>query len=84
MWKRTDSTGDWIILDSARDVYNQQSLYLFPNSNGAEIDYTSSFPMDFTSNGIKFRQNGAGGNANGGTYIYAAFAESPFKYSLAR
>ena len=84
MYKRTDSAADWVILDSSRDAYNQQSLYLLPDSSSAELDYTSSYPMDFVSNGWKIRQNAAGGNASGGTYIYAAFAESPFKFSLAR
>jgi len=40
--------------------------------------------LDFLSNGFKMRAGNAGDNASGGTYIFAAFAESPFKYSLAR
>jgi hypothetical protein len=40
--------------------------------------------MDFTSNGFKIRETSGGWNGNGGTIIFAAFAESPFKYSLAR
>ncbi len=39
---------------------------------------------DFTSNGFKIRNSSTLDNANGGTYIFAAFAENPFKYSLAR
>jgi hypothetical protein len=34
--------------------------------------------MDFVSNGIKFRNDAAGRNADGATYIYIAFAEQPF------
>jgi hypothetical protein len=37
----------------------------------------------FVSNGFKVRSTSAI-NASGGTYIYMAFAENPFKYSLAR
>jgi hypothetical protein len=45
--------------------------------------------FDFLSNGIKVRGTGAGQsgadyNFSGGTYIYMAFAENPFKLSLAR
>jgi hypothetical protein len=43
--------------------------------------------IDIVSNGFKNRGNGASAafiNGSGGTYIYAAFAEMPFKYSLAR
>ena len=40
---------------------------------------------DILSNGFKLRGDGSGStNASAATYIYAAFAENPFKYSLAR
>jgi hypothetical protein len=86
------STGvqDWVILDSARDTYNVAGNYLRPNSSGAENSGstpTTSTYEDFLSNGIKLRNNASSSgynNTNGVTYIYAAFAESPFKYSLAR
>jgi hypothetical protein len=41
---------------------------------------------DFLSNGIKIRSDMNVGylNASGGTYIYAAFAEAPFKFASAR
>ena len=84
MYKRTDAAADWVILDSTRDAYNQQSLYLLPDSSSAELDYTSTYPMDFVSNGWKIRQTSTGGNTSGGTYIYAAFAENPFTNALAR
>ena len=83
MIKRTDSTGLWYINDSSRDTYNVVGLDLSPNSSAAESN--DSPVQDFLSNGFKLR-NGSypSFNANGGTYIYAAFAESPFKNSLAR
>ena len=40
--------------------------------------------MDSLSNGFKVRNSANGYNASGGTYIYAAFAENPFKYANAR
>jgi hypothetical protein len=82
MLKRTDSTGDWTIYDSARDPENTVDKVLFPNFSDAESSGTDF--MDFVSNGFKLRQSGTNRNASGGTYIYMAFAESPFKYANAR
>jgi len=41
---------------------------------------------DFVSNGLKLwvATNSETTNESGATYIFAAFAENPFKYSLAR
>jgi len=85
MWKRSDSTGDWIIFDTARDTYNYADKQLVPNTSGAEQVTGGGFVReDFLSNGFKVRSTDSYINANGGTYIYMAFAESPFKFSLAR
>jgi Tfp pilus assembly protein PilV len=85
MWKRSDSTGDWIIFDTSRDTYNYADKQLVPNSSAAEQVTGGGFVrMDFLSNGFKIRSTDSYINANGGTYIYMAFAENPFKYSLAR
>jgi hypothetical protein len=37
-----------------------------------------------TSNGFKFRDAVGFINASNGTYIFAVFAEAPFKYATAR
>ena len=71
----------WLIIDSSRQTYNVMGPYLIPNSSAAEG--TVSF-IDFTSNGFKIRNTGSGYNTSSQTYIYAAFAENPFKNSLAR
>ena len=85
MWKRSDSTGDWIIFDTARDTYNYADKQLVPNTSGAEQVTGGGFVReDFLSNGFKVRSTDSYINANGGTYIYMAFAENPFKYSNAR
>jgi len=84
MIKRTDTTSNWVIVDSSRNVYNPQDLNLYPNLPAAEDDYTSTYPFDMLSNGFKFRANYGNVNASGGTYIYAAFAENPFQNALAR
>ena len=81
MWKRTDTTGGWVIQDTTRGPYNQTPNYLIANSSEAE----GTPPLlDINSNGFKVRINDVGTNASGGTYIYLAFAETPFKFANAR
>ncbi len=81
MYKRTDSTGSWFLVDSSRNPYNLANLWLQANTADAEQTDTA---IDLLSNGYKIRTTGSGTNANGGTYIYATFAENPFKYANAR
>ncbi len=80
LFKRTNTTESWVTADSARSPENQVGRYLLIDSANAEVN--ASIAYDFLSNGIKFRN--ASQNESGSTYIYAAFAENPFKYSLAR
>jgi hypothetical protein len=80
MIKKTSAAQDWFIYDTARDTYNEAPKTLFPNGSYAE---ESTRPIDILSNGFKLRISTAV-NDSGATYIYAAFAENPFKYSLAR
>jgi hypothetical protein len=82
MIKRTDTTADWEVLDTARDLTNGMGALLNPNLSNAEA--VSGPFIDCLSNGFKLRSTNAFFNASGGTYIFAAFAENPFKYSLAR
>jgi len=73
----------WFTYDSARDSYNPETKRIKLDTSGSEsTDGLVSF--DFVSNGFKLRSSNQGWNENGTTYIYAAFAENPFKYSLAR
>lgn len=83
MWKRTDTTSNWYIEDSSRLGYNSSTspYELYPNLSNAEA--TNGSPI-LLSNGFKLVSTGAAYNASGGTYIYAAFAESPFNLSRAR
>ncbi len=83
MIKRTDSTQNWAIIDTARDTANVMNRRLFANLSDAEDQGIPNF-IDVTANGFKCRDSNVSYNASGGTYIYAAFAENPFKYSLAR
>lgn len=71
MIKRTDTTGDWIILDSARDTANPRDKFLKPNTAGAEA---TGNDVDFNATGFQLKSTSASINASGGTYIYACFA----------
>ncbi len=82
--KRTDSTSWWGISDSKRSPFNEVANTLAANENYSESTLTSDMNVDFLSNGFKVRDTDAYYNASGGTYIYLAFAENPFKYSNAR
>jgi hypothetical protein len=82
MIKRTDSTGDWYLFDSSRNSSNPVSLGLISNTTQIDGDYTGW--GDFLSNGFKIRRTDGAWNASGGTYIFAAFAESPFQTANAK
>jgi hypothetical protein len=82
--KQSSTSGqNWEVRDYAREPYNDSNrTVLFPSSSLAEV--TDAFPIDLLSNGFKVRNTGDGTNGSGATYIYAAFAESPFNYARAR
>ena len=85
LFKRTDAANDWVIHDSSRNTFNVVDDFLKPNLSNAEGTYaTSGHGVDFLSSGMKLRTDSGQLNASTGTYIYAAFAENPFKLSLAR
>jgi len=76
--KVTSASGGWLIQDSTRTTFNglnSTTNALRPNSNEAEFDY---FDIDYLSNGFKIRTTEANHNVSGGTFMYMAFAESPF------
>jgi len=84
MFKRTDSTGDWWMFDTARNTFNVMDLTTRANLSDAETQ-NSATQLDTLSNGFKMRGTGTSFiNLSGGTYIYMAFAENPFKYANAR
>jgi hypothetical protein len=80
--KNISSAGQyWDIYDSKRNTANPETLRLFPNASDAEGSATQ---FDFLSNGFKVIASSTSSNGNGDSIIYMAFAENPFKYSLAR
>ena len=78
---RTTGSSAWYMADNKRDTYNVADELLQADSNAATFAYTT---LDMTSNGFKLRNTGTGVNGSGSTYIYMAFAETPFKYATAR
>ena len=71
--KRTDTTGNWVVFDTARGIVSSNDPYLLLNTPSAEdssfdaIDpYAAGFTLTDTAP--------ADVNANGGTYIYLAIA----------
>ncbi len=74
--KRTDTTGDWQLMDNKRDPINAMDTNLFPNTTDVDTS-SSTYDTDFVSNGFKFRGTSGARNGSGSTYIYMAFAEAP-------
>jgi len=71
--KRTDSTGDWYIWDSARGIISGNDPYLLLNSAAAEV--TNTDYIDPYSAGFEISSTApAAINANGGSYIGLAIA----------
>ena len=52
--------------------------------SNAESSYSTGYDIDILSNGFKVRDSGLDMNGNNAVYIFAAFAENPFKTARAR
>jgi hypothetical protein len=83
LFKVTSEANGWVIYDTSRDTYNYMGSQLYPNLSNAEA-VSSSYAIDATANGFKIRTSNGVINVSSGTFIYAAFAENPFKNALAR
>jgi len=71
--KRTDSTGDWYVYDSARGIASGNDPYLLLNSSAAEV--TNTDYIDPLSSGFTVTSSApVGMNASGGTYLFLAIA----------
>ncbi len=84
MVKRTDAAGPWQIFDTARNLQNSLDLIVYPYLSNAEASYGAGDGIDAISCGYKIRETSTDLNPSGGTFIFAAFAEAPFKYARAR
>jgi len=73
MIKRTNSTGDWYVWDSARGIVAGNDPYLLLNSTAAEV--TSTDYIDTAATGFEISSTApAAINANGGSFIFLAIA----------
>ena len=73
--KKTSDTGHWMIMDNARNPFNEIGERL--KANATDAGATATY-QDHVSNGFKIRSTASSWNTSGGTYIYMAFAEHPF------
>ena len=85
----TAAHGEWVMFDNKRDPDNATDRVFYANLTAISTDVSSYSPYDILSNGFKSRIPGGNGNeasynSSGQTYLYLAFAESPFKTSNAR
>jgi hypothetical protein len=83
LWKRINTTSNWVIWDTSRSTYNPVNDALFPDGNFDEST-GAAYDIDLLSNGFKLRTSNGTLNGSGDTDIYMALAENPFKNSLAR
>jgi hypothetical protein len=75
---------NWVVIDSARSPYNPEDAVLLPNTSDSEASGGGFYLIDMLSNGFKLRTSWVGLNGLGENYVYIAYAENPFKNSLAR
>jgi len=82
--RQSGTANNWHLWDTTRGTFNPMGSgsLLIPD----DVYYESQLGsvLDILSNGFKARANSNGYNGSGVSYIYMAFAEVPFKYSLAR
>ena len=73
MIKRTDSTGDWVVFDTARGMVSGNDPYFALNNT--DRDVTDKDAVDTDNTGFIVNETtGPNINTNGGTYIFLAIA----------
>jgi hypothetical protein len=71
--KRTDSTGDWMVSDSARGIVSGNDPYLELNNTNSEV--TGEDWLDTDSTGFVVNEvSGSNANTSSATYIFLAIA----------
>ncbi|NBP02529.1 MAG: hypothetical protein EBU90_20900 [Proteobacteria bacterium] len=79
--KCSSNLSEWLLMDTTRNPYNPCNLRLDANQS---ISEQTVIYLDILSNGFKLKNTSSFMNDNGYTFIYAAFADSPFRQSIAR
>ena len=80
--KAYSTTENWSLVDNERNTYNPVTYFL--RSDEGSSDSTGAANVDFLADGFKIRSSDPKTNGSGVSYLYVAFADSPFKYSSAR
>ena len=81
MFKNLDGNGDWYTFDSTRNKYNPVNNLVSLNQTKTESTMASDSTngtVDFTANGVKFRSTNGSDFQGASTFVYLAFAETPF------
>lgn len=73
--KRIDTGNDWNMQDIKRTLNGEDRILQANNANVENVD--GGYKIDKLSNGFKLRESGTETNADGGTYLYMAWAEAP-------
>ena len=79
----TGANEGWPMYDSSRGPTNPNAKGQYANDSGDENSASGRY-KDFVSNGFKPRGTSGEQNTSGVTYIFMAFAESPFQTANAK
>ena len=83
--KPASRTGHWMMTNNKSTTYNVVNKVIFANDSSPEYtNPTAAVQIDYLSNGFKVRTTDDNSNENNATYVFMAFAETPFKYSNGR
>ena len=81
MCKKISSTESWWVVDTARKSFNPHIYGIELNATADELAVAKD--LDLLANGFKSRK-ATGYHNDDATYMYMAFAETPFKYANGR
>ena len=81
LFKKANGSESWRLFHNKVTPYNPNKSVLHPDLSDAES--VKNNEVDYLSNGFKLRTSWNGANGDGDTYIFLAFAETPFKNSNA-
>jgi len=73
--KNTAISDNWSMFNNKALGYNTYNHIMYPD---LALTESNGLPIDFYSNGFKWRTSAAMANGNGNNHIYLAFAETPF------
>jgi len=78
MAKRTNTAENWSMYDAKRNVNGTTNTLPLNADNNSDESGNTGKNLDILSNGVKILTSNGELNGSGDSYIYLAFAESPF------